>query len=166
MRALPSLLAGAAAIHLTLAALFCTHVPIEREMPAYIWRALALYGAYTGVPRHYDFFAPEVSTQARAEFRVIDARGAAREARIDTPSGEANQRLAMMYTFLGEPRLRAHLAHGWTEYLLRRHPGAQRVEVRLMVLDLPSSGQARAGRQAAWREFDRLVRDRENRRPR
>lgn len=166
MRALPSLLAGAAAIHLTLAALFCTHVPIEREMPAYVRRALALDGAYTGVPRHYDFFAPEVSTQARAEFRVTDARGATRAASIETPSGEANQRLAMMYTFLGEPRLRAHLVHGWTEYLLRRNPEARRVDVRLMVLDLPSSGEARAGREAAWREFDRVVRERESRGPR
>jgi hypothetical protein len=76
---------------------------------------------------------------------------------LDTPSREVNQRLATMFNFVGQPLPRAHLAQAWVAYLLRQYPGARRVEVRLMLLDLPSPAQARAGLAPAWREFDRLV---------
>jgi hypothetical protein len=53
------------AIHLLLAAAFAPHIPLEPILPRGVDRAIALYGTFSGVHTHFDFFAPSVSTQAR-----------------------------------------------------------------------------------------------------
>jgi hypothetical protein len=161
MRAWQALLLGAGMIHLTVAALFCTHVPLERRLPPGVWRALSLYAGLTGVPRHYNFFAPAVSTQARADFVLTDAQGRSYEASLDTDSFEVSQRIAMMFTFTGNARTRAELMDGWARFMLERHPEARTAEVRMKLLDIPSPTEARAGQRPAWLPFDRLVRHRE-----
>jgi hypothetical protein len=157
-----SVVFAAAAIHLTVAALFCTHVPIERDLPAPLQRALAIYAGLTGVPTHFNFFAPVVAPQARADFVLVDGKGATRQVRLETPNSEANQRLAMMFTFTGDERVRAYLMRAWSMYFLERHPDARAVEARLEILKLPTHAQAREGVKPAWVEFDRIVTRRED----
>ena len=151
-----AVLVGAAAAHLTLAALFCTHVPIERELPVGLWRALSLYAAFTGVPRHFNFFAPNVSTQARAEFELVEPGGARRVVRLETDSGEANQRLAMMFTFTADAALRERLLDSMAAYILARHPQAESVDARLVILEVPGIEAAHAGQTPRWLQYARL----------
>lgn len=154
------LLVGAAAAHLTLAALFCTHVPIERELPAGLWRALSFYAAFTGAPRHYNFFAPNVSTQARAEFELIEPGGERRVVRLETDNGEVNQRLAMIFTFTADEQMRKPLLDSLASYMLARHPRAEAVDARLVILEIPGPQAARAGRPPRWLQYERLLKRR------
>ena len=153
---------AAAAIHLAIAALFCTHIAVERALPAPVLRALAFYAGLTGVPTHFNFFAPIVSTQARGDFILTMADGSSRHASLATGSAEANQRLAMMFTFTGDARTRAYLMRAWSVYFLTRHPEARSVEARIELLDVPSIAQARRGGKPAWVELERMVTRRED----
>ena len=147
----------AAAIHLSIAALFSTHWPVERVLPDFVERPLKLYGLYTGAQTHFNFFAPVVATQARARFRLVARDGTIRTDELLTRSAEANQRLAMMFTFYGEPQIRPFLARAWAVHMLARHPDAVAVEVRVEALDIPTLPQVKAGKSARWIEVDRTV---------
>jgi hypothetical protein len=147
----------AAAIHLLIAAFFSTHWPVERLLPDFLERPLKLYGLYTGAQTHFNFFAPAVATQARARFVLHGRDGLTRTAELPTPSAEANQRIAMMFTFYGVPETRPFLARAWGIYMLTLHPDAVAVEVIVEALDIPPLREVRAGRPARWIEVDRAV---------
>jgi len=147
---------AAAAVHLTIAALFSTSWPAERVLPDWLDRPLKLYGAYSGAQTHFDFFAPEVSTQARARFVLHRRDGSTLTDSLTTSNAEANQRLAMMFTFYGVTEARPFLARAWAVYMLARHPEADSVDVQVEVLDIPPLAELRAGRNARWVEIDRM----------
>ena len=148
---------AAAAIHLSIAAFFSTHWPVERILPDFLERPLKLYGLYTGAQTRFNFFAPAVATQARARFILHGRDGTTRTDELLTPSAEANQRLAMMFTFYGVPQTRPFLARAWAVHMLTRHPEAVAVEVSVEALDIPALPQVKAGRAARWIEVDRTV---------
>ena len=149
---------AAAAIHLALAAVYAIHVPAETVVPRYLDRAAAFYGSFSGVRNHFDFFAPSVSTQARAEFRVFRADGSARHVRLATPSAEANNRIALMLTYYSYPSEREKLLRAWGEYVMRLYPDAVAVESRIEALEIPSLAQHAAGPAAPrWVELGRLT---------
>ena len=145
---------AAAAIHLGIAALFSTHWPVERHLPAPIDRPLKLYGTYTGAQTHFNFFAPGVSTQARAQFVLTRADGSQSRDVLVTGNFEANQRLAMMFTFYGVQEARPFLARAWAVHMLNRHPEAQSVDVSVEVLDIPTLAELRSGKTSRWIEID------------
>jgi hypothetical protein len=146
---------AAAAVHLGIAAFFSTHWQVERVLPAVIDRPLKLYGAYTGAQTHFNFFAPAVSTQARARFTLTRPDGTQARDVLDTGSLEANQRLAMMFTFYGVPEARPFLARAWAVHMLNRHPEAESVEVSVEVLEIPTLAELRSGKASRWIEIDR-----------
>lgn len=146
---------GAAAIHLGIAAFFSTHWQVEQFLPAVVDRPLKLYGAYTGAQTHFNFFAPTVSTQARAQFVLTRPDGSQARDELVTGNFEANQRLAMMFTFYGVPEARPFLARAWAVHMLNRHPDAESVEVRVEVLDIPTLAEIKAGKGSRWVEIDR-----------
>jgi hypothetical protein len=146
---------AAAAVHLSIAAFFSTHWPVERVLPAILDRPLKLYGAYTGAQTHFNFFAPAVSTQARAQFILVNADGTTTRDELLTGNAEANQRLAMMFTFYGVAEARPFLARAWAVHMLERHPQAQSVEVRVEILDIPTLAELKAGKSSRWIEVDR-----------
>ncbi len=150
-----NVIVAAAAVHLSIAAFFSTHWPVERVLPAILDRPLKLYGAYTGAQTHFNFFAPAVSTQARAQFVLVNADGTFTRDELLTGSAEANQRLAMMFTFYGVAEARPFLARAWGVHMLDRHPDAQAVEVRVEILDIPTLAELKAGRSSRWVEVDR-----------
>ena len=141
---------AAAMLHLLVAALFSTHVPVERSLPDFLERPLRLYGDYTGARTHFDFFAPEVSSQARARFRVSRADGTLEDRVLDTGEREADQRIAAMMTYLNDRTLRGYVMHAWCVYLLTRDPNAATVEAHLEILEVPAIEQARAGAKPRW----------------
>lgn len=158
MTAKRKVVAAAAAIHLALAAVYAVHVPAETVVPRHLDRAAALYGSLSGVRTHFDFFAPSVSTQARAQFRLIGADGSVREVRLETPNGEANNRIALMLTFYSYPSEREKLLRAWGQYVLRLYPQAVAVESRIEALEIPTLAQLAAGGAAPrWVELGRLT---------
>jgi hypothetical protein len=147
------IVAIAAGAHLALAALYAPHIPIEPHLPRSIDRVLALYGRLSGVHTHFDFFAPSVATQARAQFRIIAADGSAHEVRLATPSGEVNTRIAMMLKFYAYAEQAPHILRGMGEYMLRLNPQAATVVTRVEVLDIPTLEAAAAGARPRWVEL-------------
>lgn len=145
-----------AAIHLSIAAVFATHWQVEQFLPVLLDRPLKLYGAYTGAQTHFNFFAPAVSTQARAQFVLTRPDGTTIRDQLLTGNAEANQRLAMMFTFYGIPEARPFLARSWAVYMLGRHPDAEAVEVRIEALQIPVLSEVRSGKAARWVEIDRM----------
>jgi hypothetical protein len=150
-------LAAAAAVHLALAAVYAPHVPAETVMPWAFDRVVAVYGSLSGVRNHFDFFAPSVSTQARADFRITAADGSVRHVRLATPSAEANNRIALMLTFYSYPSERERLLRAWGRYMLRLHPQAVSVESRIEALEIPRVREAAAGATPRWVELGRSV---------
>ncbi|HEX5130429.1 MAG TPA: hypothetical protein VFV90_11820 [Usitatibacter sp.] len=157
MTAKRKVVVAAAAIHLALAAVYAVHVPAETVVPRHLDRAVAFYGSFSGVRNHFDFFAPSVSTQARADFRVFTADGAVRHVRLATPSAEANNRIALMLTYYSYPSTREMLLRAWGQYVLRLYPQAVAVESRIEALEIPTIGQAAAGAKPRWLELGRLT---------
>jgi hypothetical protein len=157
MTAKRKVVVAAAAIHLALAAVYAVHVPAETVVPRHLDRAVAFYGSFSGVRNHFDFFAPSVSTQARADFRVFTADGAVRQVRLATPSAEANNRIALMLTYYSYPSTREMLLRAWGQYVLRLYPQAVAVESRIEALEIPTFGQAAAGAKPRWLELGRLT---------
>jgi hypothetical protein len=157
------IVAAAAGLHLLLAALYAPHVPLETVLPRAFDRAVALYGSFSGVHTHFDFFAPSVSTQARVRFSAIAADGASRELTLGTPSGEANNRIAMMLTYHAYPGVRQELLRALGHYMLRMNPQAVTVQARVELLDIPAlESLARGPARARWVELDRATVRRED----
>ena len=157
------IVAGLAGFHLLLAALFAPHIPLEPILPRGVERAIALYGGFSGVHTHFDFFAPSVSTQARVRFSAIAADGTSRELFLGTPSGEANNRIAMMLTYHAYPGVRQELLRALGLYMLRMTPHAVAVESRVELLEIPAlESLARAPARARWIELDRATVRRED----
>lgn len=149
---------AAAAIHLALAALYAPHVPVEPFLPRALDRAFAVYGGFSGVRNHFDFFAPSVSTQARVDFRIMARDGSVRHARLETPSAEANNRIALMLTFYSYPSERERLLQAWAAYVLGLYPHAVAVESRIEALEIPTLREMAAGdARPHWVELGRTL---------
>jgi hypothetical protein len=147
---------AAAAIHLSMAAFFSTHWQVDRFLPAFLDRPLKIYGAYTGARTHFNFFAPTVSTQARAQFVLARADGTTYRDSLATGSGEADQRVAMMFTYYGVAEARPFLARSWAVHMLNRHPDAVAVDVSVEVLEIPTLAEIKQGRTSRWIQIDHL----------
>ena len=159
MSAPRKVLVALAAIHLLLAAVYAPHIPAELVVPRALDRAVGLYGSFSGVRNHFDFFAPSVSTQARAVFRVIARDGSSRTVQLATPSAEANNRIALMLTYYSYPDARESLLRAWGGYVLGLHPEAVAVESRIEALHIPTLGEIGKGAsaEARWVELGRLT---------
>ncbi len=149
------LVVAIAMLHLVVAALFSTHVVIEERLPDLLGRALRVYGDYTGARTHFDYFAPAVAPQARASFVLFRTDGTKREVTLATGNAEADQRIAMMLTFLGPAAMRASIMHSWCVHFLERDPALAAVEARVEIIDIPTVSQARAGAVSRWLHLDR-----------
>ena len=163
MTAKRKVVVAAAAIHLALAALYAWHIPAEAFLPRQLDRVAGIYGSFSGVRHHFDFFAPSVATQARLGFRIFAADGTVRHVLLDTPSADANNRIALMLTFYSYADARETLLREWTRFMLRHHPEAVAVETRIEALEIPTLAQIRsAGAQPAWVELGRATLRRED----
>jgi hypothetical protein len=150
------LLWGAAGVHLFIALVYSSYLPVEHFIPPAIERPLRVYGGYSGAATHFDFFAPAVVSQVRVRFKLGTADGSERMYEVTTSSAEVNQRLAAMFNFYLRPTLQPFLVNSWSRYVLERHPDAQWVQTRVEFLDIPTLAQAKDGRKASWVEIGRF----------
>ena len=148
---------AAVAAHLVIAALYGLHLHVEDYLPRVIDRPLSLYGGLSGTRSRFDFFAPSVPTEARADFLIVPANGPSRRVRLTTANAEANRRLALMYTIYAFPSERENLLHVWADYVMRRHPEAVEVVSRVEVLEIPTMQESAAGKVASWTEVGRAT---------
>lgn len=149
--------AAAAALHLAIAALYAPNAELERYLPEALDRALSVYGGLSGARSRFDFFAPGVSNQARADFLVIPDNGPSRRIRLATSNAEANRRLNLMFTVFAYPGERERLMKAWADYILRLHPEAVAVEARVEMLEVPTMRESAAGKQPSWVEIGRTT---------
>jgi hypothetical protein len=147
---------GLAGVHLFIALVYSSYLPVEHFIPPAIERPLRVYGSYSGTATHFDFFAPSVVSQVRVKFKLGSADGSERMYEVTTLSAEVNQRLAAMFNFYLRPTVQSFLVNSWSRYVLDKHPDAQWVQTRVEFLDIPTLAQAKEGRKASWVEIGRF----------
>ncbi len=151
----------AAGVHLFIALIYSSHLPVEHFIAPAIERPLRVYGSYSGAYTHFDFFAPSVVSQVRVQFRIGQRDGSVRTYEIVSASGEVTQRLATMFNYYLRPTVRPFLVDSWSRYVLAQHPDAQWVQTRVEFLDIPTLKQLAEGRKATWVEVGRFAAVRE-----
>jgi hypothetical protein len=146
---------GLALAHLVVAALFSTHVPAERLLPAALVRLLGIYGDLTGARTHFDYFAPEGAPQARAHVLLTARDGTVTRRDIRAANDEVNTRLAILMSYLGDRRVRELLMHSWCLHFLSADATLAAAEARVEIIEIPTMAEAREGRRARWLPLDR-----------
>jgi hypothetical protein len=156
MRPILRLGALAAILHLVLVALGAAHLHFSDS--GFLGRALESYATLSGANNTYPFFAPEVGSQLRARFTLINEKG---ERFVDTLEGSSSRetvlRLSNIIGLIADDDTdedeRRSLAGSWAGNILGRHPEARAVEVRLEGCDLPSMNEYRQGMRTSWTLF-------------
>ena len=122
--------------------------------------AIEGYRTLAGANVYYTFFVPGVNTQIRPMFELTDMSGVMT---TDTLSRAVNSEvdmrignLASLLRYEDEDFQRALLA-SWAGVMFARHPGAERVVVRIETFELPSMEEHREGRRPGWRARDRFT---------
>jgi hypothetical protein len=154
------LLGWAAGLHLFIALIYSTFLPVERFIPQAIGRPLRIYGGYSGAATHFDFFAPSVVSQVRVQFRLGAPDGSVSTYEVTSSSKEVNLRLATMFNFFLRPAVQPFFLNSWSRYVLDKNPEAQWVQTRVEFLDIPTLAQLREGRKAMWVEVGRFAAER------
>lgn len=153
--ALQRVVLGLALAHLVVAALFSTHVPVERVLPAGLLRVLGAYGDLTGARTHFDYFAPDVAPQARGYVLLTASDGSVSRRDIRAANDEVNTRLAIMMSYLGDRRVREFLMHSWCLHFLSAEPQLAAAEARVEIIEIPTMAEAREGKRPRWLPLDR-----------
>lgn len=139
-----------AMFHLGLVIAGACHLEFSRS-----WRPigslLGFYGNLSGADTSYGFFAPSVAPQLRATFTLTDAAGRQWTTTHDLgKTREANLRLSSTISLVTHDNLRDPILLSWAASMFGRYPTAQKVEVRIEVLELPRMDYYRAGWRPRW----------------
>jgi hypothetical protein len=115
--------------------------------------AIAEYGAFSGAENFYTFFAPSAGMEIRPTFEVTERDGRVIHDVLKSPENdEVDLRvsdLAGLFWWWDEDLHRLLLA-SWAGLMFTRHPGAQRVVVRVDGCDVPSMEEYRRGERLSW----------------
>lgn len=147
-----------AAAHLGLA----TMGGVKMHLPGRGWaqRAIAEYQVLSGTNVYYTFFVPSVDTQVRPVFELTDRSGRmTTDALSRAPSPEVATRIGNLISLLdyGDEDSQRALLASWAGLMFARHPGAERVAIRIEAFELPSMEEYRRGREPGWHLRDRLT---------
>lgn len=135
---------------------------VKMHIPGHGWakRALDEYRTLSGANVHYAFFAPGVDTQVRPVFELTDRTGSlTTDVLIRAGSSEVDTRIGNMVYLLDyvDEELQRALLAAWAGVMFTRHPGAERVVVRIEDFELPSMAEYRQDRRAGWQVRDRVT---------
>lgn len=131
----------------------------EIELPGNSWlvRALNYYGDASGASAGYGFFAPEVTSQIRATFDIVDKnKRHIRQEWKDETNREVDLRLGdIVEQFLNgdedeAQNLQHDLAASLSGSVFARHPDAQSVTMKLEQFVPVSMQDFRNGHRAKW----------------
>jgi hypothetical protein len=120
-------------------------------------RAIAEYAAISGAEARYGFFVPSVDAELRTTFEILGPSG--RETALGAlppVNDEVDLRVGNLRTlyWTEDEELGGALLDAWVASVLQRHPEAERVELRVDFLDLPSMRGYREGERPAWISLD------------
>ena len=120
------------------------------------------YGNFSGAQSGFGYFAPEIGSELRSHFEVVEADGSTRiESLSAGASREAALRINNLVALLGqsmfEEKERRKVAASLAGKVLARHPGAPRVALVIEELDLPSMASYREGKRPSWKPFYRVT---------
>jgi hypothetical protein len=119
-------------------------------------RAIAEYAAISGAEARYAFFVPSVDAELRTTFDIVGRSG--RETALGAlppVNDEVDLRVGNLRTlyWTDDEEFEDALLGAWVASILQRHPEAERVELRVDFLDLPSMREYREGERPAWISF-------------
>jgi hypothetical protein len=153
-----------AMIHLGLAALGAAAVPLGSpdNVPLVEW-----YRHFTGTDNSFRFFAPGVAPQERVIFELTDSAGASWTDTLRIgPNHEANMCFETVPVVLAaaDDQTAWNMLHSMSETMLKRHPTAVRVNVRVETfaavwatnesakpaIDFPRMTEYQRGKRPEW----------------
>ena len=125
-----------------------------------VTRAIDEYRALSGANVYYSFFVPGVDTQVRPVFEVTDRSGRMTTDMLSrSVDSEVDLRIGNLVSLLDheEEDFQRALLASWAGVMLARHPGAERVVVRIEAFHLPSMEEYREGRRPEWHVRERVT---------
>ena len=160
------LLAALAAMHCLIVILGSTGVRLEST--GAIGELVTYYGALTGAERGFGFFAPEVTTEARAVFELVDAKGTTTIRRLE--DGVTSESALRMYSVTsqfwqaldsGDTAIRHSMAASLAGKMFARYPEAVQVSVKFDVYVIPTMEEFRDGVRPGWKRLYQVKLNRE-----
>ncbi len=148
----------AGAGHLLLVCLGTARVQLK-SLPI-LGSPLHIYSAYTGADRQFGFFAPNVGSQLRAVFDLVDGNGNSVQAELPPgASRESNLRIqnivSLLWDQVDNETLRRTMSASLAAKMFTRFPGTKQVTVRFEGYELPPMSQFASGDRPYWKHFYR-----------
>lgn len=114
-----------------------------------------VYGFFSGASAGYSFFAPEIGSELKLKFELMDSNetdqleaGSNREAELKIVT------LAYLLSdAIEDPKKRQKIAASFAGKILARHPNAKTVRVVIESYELPSMQDYREGKREDWKFF-------------
>ncbi len=158
-RWLGSLVILLALSHLTWVALFAAHVPMPSE--GALGTFMRWYLGISGCNTRYGFFAPNVGTNLRARFEVVDHKGTHKSEILEAGSSRESQIrvqnvMSLFGRYIANPKIERSLTASWAGTVLGRYPAATEVGVFVEVLEFPELSHHARGKESVWREVYRV----------
>jgi hypothetical protein len=129
----------------------------KRKLPSLgrLNQPTALYLAFSGAHYSWGFFAPNIGSQFKTEFRVHLADGRVLEHSLGSrgPDEVLLRQTGLAATFwfgMQDTRIRRSLTASWAASEFTLNPDAKSVEVNVSAFYLPSMRQLRAGANQRW----------------
>jgi hypothetical protein len=116
-------------------------------------RLLIEYAALSGADSFYTFFAPTVGPAIRLIFTVTDrSGGVCTDVLKGATNVEVDSRVDDLFSLFwyADDAFQGTLLRSWAGMMFTRHPGAERIVVRVEAYDLPSMAEYRRGRRSEW----------------
>ena len=114
-----------------------------------------LYRGFSGAHYSWGFFAPDIGSQFRVDFEVVDQAGKKAEQPLVThgPNEVDLRRAGIVATFwygLSDPKIRRALAASWAASVFARQADAKKVTVLVQAYHIPSAERIKAGHRPGW----------------
>jgi len=127
-------------------------------VPDQVSRTISVYSAYTGADGQFEFFAPDVGTQLRAQFDVMGNNGQITTHTLEKKNNsEADLRVGNMINVFWaqgfDQKVQRSIAASWAGKMFGRYPFAKEVVVRIQEYHLPSMDEFKRGNRPYWKDY-------------
>ena len=118
-------------------------------------RPLSVYRGFSGAHYSWGFFAPDIGSQFRVSFEVVNGEGrkTVQPLLSHGPNEVDLRRAGIVATFwygLSDPKIRRSLTASWAASVFARQPDARKVTVYVQAYHIPSAEKIKAGQRPEW----------------
>lgn len=137
--------------HLIVVLYGAVRTPFISNVPGFR-QTMGVYGAYTGADNAYGFFAPSVSSQARARVVWTDDTGVELTSIIRSKSHEGSLRYDTIMSLAASANssIRREIASSLAAAALAERPANRSVTIMLDALIIPTMAEFRLGSRPRW----------------